>query len=81
VKADEAIPRMGQSMIIKPHVPGEPRGALELVEERDNCVVVDSLALNVTADLPNGYPPASQEKSLVLRDVLVKQNHSAGSWS
>lgn len=80
-EADDAVPRMGESSVIEPHIAGEPCRAPKLAEERNNRFVVDPLVLDLTSDLTDAYPPTSEERSLVLGNVLIEQNHSAAnSW-
>lgn len=43
VKADEAIPRVGEVSIIESHIASEPRGARKLTEQGNDRIVVDPL--------------------------------------
>ena len=77
VKADDAVPPMGESLAEESHITSDQRGAAKLVPQGDDCVVVNALALDLTSDLADPYPPTSEERSLILGNVFIEQDHSA----
>ena len=57
-------------------IPAHESGAPQALPQRDDLIVVDSLARDISADLDRANAPATQSCPLTLEDVLIQDNHA-----
>ena len=46
-----------------------------LMQERNNLLVLNSLAPDFMADLMDANPPATQDLALAVRDIFIEDDH------
>src|SRR5258708_6637453 len=60
LEVDQTIPFMTQATIIEIAVEREERWSVQLVQQRNNLVVLHALSPKIHANLPKGHTPAAQ---------------------
>lgn len=79
-EACHAVAAVAMAAVVEAEVAREEARAWEAQQERDDGLVGESLLGDVDSDLARPNPLALEELALILRDVLVQQDH-AGTGS
>ncbi len=75
-QANQTVIRMTQVAAVKPHITGEESHRSDMVQERDDLIILYPLSADFVTNLANPDPPATQELPLAVREVLVQNVHA-----
>ena len=80
-QTNQPVPGMTKMWTVKPKVAREKCRLFQTVKKWEDFFILHTGAPNFQADLAHRDPPASNEQSLIFRDIFVKNDHRVADAS